>query len=230
MKIYIGPYKNYFGPYQLAEKILFWKDKKDDVVFNFGRWLAGDVKRDETDDYETLFNSKEEPNKTLLYRFMLWIDSKKKRKVKIRIDNYDVWNMNSTLAMIILPMLKKLKESKHGSPCVDDEDVPEELRSTSAPPKKNEWDTDDNFFKRWDYVMDEMIWTFEQLQPEYDWEDQYHTGVTDLRTKKNDSGYFQMVEGPSHTHVFDKEGHQKHAERIDNGLRMFGKYYQGLWD
>lgn len=228
MKIYIGPYKNWFGPYQLAEKILFWKDKNDDVVFNFGRWLAGD---DEHIEDETIFNRKIDPKKTLLYRFMLWIDSKKKRKVKIQIDNYDVWNMNNTLAMIILPMLKKLKESKHGSPCVDDEDVPEELRSTTAPPKENEWDTDGNFFKRWDYVMDEMIWTFEQLQPEYDWEDQYYTGVSDLRLKKNDdSPHYQIVDGPNHTSVFDKEGHQKHAERIDNGLRLFGKYYQGLWD
>ena len=32
-----------------------------------------------------------------------------------------------------------------------DEDVPEELKSTSAP--ENEWDTDDNHFKRWEDVV-----------------------------------------------------------------------------
>jgi hypothetical protein len=58
-------------------------------------------------------------------------------------------------------MLKQLKETKHGAPFVDDEDVPEELKSTSAPPKKDDWDVDDNHFKRWDYVMDEMIYAFE---------------------------------------------------------------------
>ena len=32
MKVKIGPYKNWFGPYQLAEKILFWKDPNDPIV------------------------------------------------------------------------------------------------------------------------------------------------------------------------------------------------------
>ena len=34
----------------------------------------------------------------------------KERKVNIRIDNYDLWSMDHTLSLIILPMLKKLKE------------------------------------------------------------------------------------------------------------------------
>jgi len=29
MKINIGPYINYLGPYQIAEKLLFWMDKAD---------------------------------------------------------------------------------------------------------------------------------------------------------------------------------------------------------
>lgn len=229
MKIYIGPHKNWFGPYQLAELILFWKDRNDDKVFNFGRWLAGD---DATDDDIPFGDSTKEPKQSLLYRVMNWIDSKKSRKIKIRIDKYDTWNMDGTLSYIILPMLKQLKATKHGSPCVDDEDVPEELRSTSAGPKENDWDTDGNFFKRWDYVMDEMIWTFEQLNPDYDWEEQYHSGVSDYRFVKTDpeSKTSQMVPGPNHTAVFDEEGHKKHSDRIDNGLRLFGRYYRGLWD
>jgi hypothetical protein len=83
------------------------------------------------------------------------------RKINIRIDKYDTWSMDSTLALIIHPMLVQLKQTKHGSPWIDDEDVPEELRSTSAPPKENEWDTDDNHHARWDWVLDEMIWAFE---------------------------------------------------------------------
>ena len=43
MKIIIGPYKNYFGPYHLAEKLMFWVPKKkdklyDDQVEKFGEW------------------------------------------------------------------------------------------------------------------------------------------------------------------------------------------------
>ena len=75
-------------------------------------------------------------------------DPDAKQKKEIRIDRQDTWNMAETLADIILPMLKQLKETKHGAPFVDDEDVPEELKSTSAPTKENDWDTDDNHFKR----------------------------------------------------------------------------------
>lgn len=229
MKIYIGPHKNWFGPYQLAELIMFWKDRNDDKVFSFGKWLAGDDSKDEDVPFG---DPEKEPKESLLYRAMRWVDGKKSRKIKIRIDKYDTWNMDSTLSYIILPMLKQLKEQKHGAPCVDDEDVPEELRSTSAPPKENTWDTDENFFKRWDYVMDQMIWSFEHMNPEFDWEAQYHTGVIDYRFVKTDpeSKTSEMVRGPNHTAVFDAEGHKKHSDKIDNGLRLFGKYYRGLWD
>jgi hypothetical protein len=39
-----------------------------------------------------------------------------------------------------------------------------------------------------------------------------------------------MEKGPNDTHEWDKEGYDKHSKRIDNGLRLFGKYYRGLWD
>lgn len=181
MKVYIGPYKSYFGPYQIAEKILFWRDKhEDDSVHEFGKFLA---------------------KSDLLVAICKYIESKRNRKVKVRIDNYDTWNMDHTLAHIVVPMLKQLKEQKHGAPNVDDEDVPEHLRKSAAPPTKNAWDTDDNYFKRWDWVMDEMIFAFES-KINLEWEDNYENW--DER---------QVVE-----------------ERIQRGFLFFGKYYQGLWD
>ena len=152
-----------------------------------------------------------------------------KRTIDVEIHEYDVWNLDSTLALVIVPALTKLKEVKHGSPNVDDEDVPEELRSTSAPPKENEWDTDDNFFKRWDWVLDEMIWAFTQVNA--DWESQYHSGTSDIKfVKLEDSGNYTMQRGPNDTHKFDKEGHKAHFKRMNNGTKLFGKYYFGLWD
>jgi hypothetical protein len=124
------------------------------------------------------------------------------RKIDIRIDRYDVWSMDATLAMIIHPMLVMLKEVNHGTGLIDDEDVPEELRSTSVPLKENEFDTDDNFFARWDYVMDEMIWAFGNIKD-------------------------SLTDGPSY---LDLEAYKIFNERIHNGTRLFGKYYQTLWD
>lgn len=248
MKVKIGPYKNYFGPYQLAESILFWKNKYDDeVVHKFGEWLAGD--NDDEDD-DRMF--RENKKKSLLYKFLLWLDSKKSRTIKIRIDKYDTWNMDRTLALIILPMLKQLKETKHGSANVDLEDVPEHLRCYTT----EDYDSQQTFefykehqveegkydiHARWDWVLDEMIWAFEQHQPDCDWESQYYTGEADWRWKKVDrtypnpvtgkeEGLSQMIEGPNHTMKVDYDGLQKHQDRINNGFRLFGKYYQGLWD
>lgn len=84
------------------------------------------------------------------------------KKVKVKIDKYDVWALDHTLALIIAPALKKLKEAKSGSPFVDDDDVPENLRVDPLEKKEHEWDTDSRYHARWDYVIDEMIWTFEQ--------------------------------------------------------------------
>lgn len=147
MKVYIGPYTNYFGPYQLAEKILFWRDKDDDTVYAFGKLLA---------------------TSNLFVAICKYIDSKKRRKIQVRIDNYDTWSMDHTLAHIVTPMLKQLKEKNHGAPYVADEDVPEHLRKAAAPPTENEWDTDDNHFKRWDWVMNEMIFAFESKLTDWD--------------------------------------------------------------
>jgi hypothetical protein len=74
---------------------------------------------------------------------------KGEQKKSIRIDPWDTWSMDHTLADIIYPMLKQLRKTAHGAPCTDDEDVPEHLRSTKAKPKKNEWDVDEFHFKRW---------------------------------------------------------------------------------
>lgn len=162
-----------------------------------------------------------------------------KRKIDIRIDYYDTWNMDETLAMIILPMLKQLRDTKHGAPHVDDEDVPDELKSTSAPEKDHEWGVDDNHFKRWDYVLGEMIFAFENIV-NYDWEEQFHSGTHDIKMTPVDSNnnevsedeatLFRMDKGPNDTHKFDREGYMKYSERIDNGTRLFGKYYRSLWD
>jgi hypothetical protein len=238
VKIHIGPYKNWFGPYQLSEKILFWMDKdKDERVHKFGEWLAhGSIEPEP--DFHTgmdILSRKDRPN-TLLYRFLLWVESKRKRKVKIRIDKYDTWGMDSTLSMIILPMLKQLHETKHGAPYVDDEDVPTHLRSTAAEPRENEWDTDGNHFLRWDWIMEELIWTFEQLHPDCDWEDQYRSGEYDLRSvpcEWDEAGkptLYEMKDGPNHTAKIDYDGMKAHQDRINNGLKLFGRYFQNLWD
>ena len=169
-----------------------------------------------------------------------WVWSKVDRKIDyVKIDRWDTWSMDHTLSYIILPMLKQLKETKHGSPFVDDEDVPEELKSTSAPPKENEWDTDENHFKRWDYALDEMIFAFEHKVDD-SWQDAYRSGEHDIlwvpvdkdgnEVPKGEHKFMQMAKGPKDTYECDYDGMEIVHKRMKNGFRLFGKYYEGLWD
>lgn len=203
MKVYIGPYRNWIGPYQIAD----WLQKigvSEDRCQKIGDYL----------------------NKTWLIKFCEWVDSKKKIKIKVKLHDYDTWSMDSTLSYIILPMLKQLKNTQHGAPHTDDDDVPEGmgLRSTEAPPRIEEWQTDENWFKRWDWIMNEMIWSFEQISSDNNGEDQFfdHSECTEDSEDIYDWRKSKVK--------IDHEGLEKHQKRIQNGCRLFGKYYQSLWD
>jgi hypothetical protein len=181
MKVLIKPYPSFIGPYQIAEKILFWKDPYDDTVMALGEFLSGGEEED-----------------SLLLKVCQKIYNYRVScpRAFVHIDPYDTWSMDDTLAHIILPMLKQIKKEKHGSPFVDDNDVPDELKSTSCTEDKDDtWRASDcNIHKRWDYVLDEMIWAFE----------------------------YKLLE--------DDDYNIEHNNRMANGFRLFGTYYQGLWD
>ena len=154
-----------------------------------------------------------------------YIDEKK-RKIIVNLDSWDTWSLDHTLSYIIAPALKQLKDTKHGAPFVDDEDVPEHLRSTSAPPKENEWDTDDFHFDRWDWVLDEMIWSFSQKARD-DWESDYYD-FEDIVPNPDADNFAEKI-GIKEIR-YNKEGTKTHQKRMTNGFRLFGKYYEALWD
>ena len=234
MKVKIGKYTNWFGPYQLAELLCFWvKDVKDeygmkskpDWVHNFGEWLAyGSVEPDpEVGDIRSWDRERHD---TLLSRFLTWIHSKRKRTIKVHIDRWDTWSMDHTLGYIVLPMLKQLKETKHGAPFVDNNDVPKELRSDSI-----EGDIGVTHHLKWDWVIDEMIFAFETKGgSSEDWEDQFRTGKYDIQWKKLEGGHSEMIIGPNDTSKYDMKGAKAYQKRVTNGFRLFGKYFENLWD
>ncbi len=61
--------------------------------------------------------------------------------------------------------------------------------------------------EQWLSILDNMIWAFEQIQPGYDWQQLYYK-----------------------TGGFDEVGCNEHANKIDEGLALFGQYYRDLWD
>lgn len=242
MKVKLGPYRNWFGPYQLAELICFWAKKekdeygiprKPDWVHDFGEWLAHGKVLPEP-EVGKVYTMQDDRPQTWLYKFLSWIHGKKNRTVYVHIDPWDVWSMDVTLGYIVRPMLKMLKDKKHGAPMVDYTDVPKELRPTKKEIAAYNKDgtTDDKFFARWDWVLDEIIFAFESLDggANQNWEDQFTTGEYDFQWKKLENGNSQMVQGPQHTAETDWDARKAYAERIQNGFRLFGKYFQNLWD
>jgi hypothetical protein len=151
----------------------------------------------------------------------LWFD-RRTQTVKVRIDRWDTWSMDHTLAPIILPMLVQLKETKHGAPIVDDEDVPKQLHMTKKEKAafNKDGSTNDKFFKRWDWIMDEMIWAFEQKNRDH-WQNDYYGPYIEGEDSKVLSGRFEWI---------DDKGRDAHQKRMSNGFKLFGKYYEALWD
>lgn len=240
MRVHIGRYTNFVGPYQIAEMLCFWVKKipdeygykrHPDWVHDFGKWLAED----------------KNGNSSWLTKLCQWIDSRKKRKIKVHIDRWDTWSMDHTLAHIILPMLKQLRDTKHGSPMVDLEDVPEELRMTGYEDASSQFrlkfDDDEQYQKeswdithrRWEWVLNEMIFAFEHLLDDT-WEEAYRSGNIDTHSvpcewdADGKPTLYTFEHGPNHTYECDYDGMKKVYDRMDNGFRLFGKYYRGLWD
>ena len=129
-----------------------------------------------------------------------WFGYSPEQRVKIKIHKWDTWSMDHTLAPIILPMLVQLKATNHGYPSGLTE-------------------------KKWDSIMDEMIWSFEQKCRD-DWEsDYYEYREMGPEESKDPNSLFRLK-----LVWEDREGQKAHQKRMTNGFKLFGKYYENLWD
>lgn len=218
MKVFISNYRHHwYSPYTFLEKVIYRReiDYDDPIVEKWSNRL------------------------TPISKAIQWFMDKIRPRVEyVKIDRWDTWSMDSTLAVIVLPMLKQLQKDKHGSQLVDLEDVPEYMRTSSTEDysdqecfefyhkdtEKKGYDVHD----RWDWVLNEMIFAFESYA--HDWEEKYRSGEHDIQWKKLENGCSEMIRGPNDTYECDYEGMAKEQKRIDNGLRLFGTYYRGLWD
>ena len=131
--------------------------------------------------------------------------------------------MDHTLTPVILPMLKQLRDTKHGSPHVDPDDLPDHLRKAAHEDwsRQMEFEFEDHEDYRdkswsitehqWNWVMDEMIFAFERLHDDT-WEDEFRSGVIDHKSvpcKWDENGkptLYTFENGPNHTYECDYEG------------------------
>jgi hypothetical protein len=188
MKVYLSNYRaHWFSPYTILDKVVFWKDV----------------------DYNSLYAKK-------LVKVLTPITQAIKKVLDIvhpeisyvKIDKHDTWNMDTTLACIILPMLIQFKANKMG--------VPSEFTVTGGEgfnPQQHFdfYNTSQEYHDKagldWDTVLDKMIFAFEHIADD-GWESKYY----------------------SDTFSCDHAALNKVHEQIQEGLELFGKYYRNLWD
>ena len=188
MKVYIGEYPRWFGPYQFVDKVFFFlsDEKKDKIV----DWIP-----------------------TAPFTWMdKWFNQ---RYVDIQIDEYDTWNADHTLALIIHPLLVKFRENILGVPHIDSADVPDEVW-------RGETNEDEIEFKKWTWIVDEMIFAFSKDLDE-DWESAY------MDIPLDEDFQFDSI-GKNPKFKIDNEKIMATRKRIENGHRLFGKYYGALWN
>lgn len=217
MKVYTNKFRyHWLSPYTILEKVFFWR---------------------EIDYQEPLIDKWSDRLQPICEALRKVLDKVHPKIDYIKIDYWDTWSMDNTLAPIILPMLKHLQATNQGSPFVELEDVPEHLRTTGTQEYeeqsvfdfyKEDKSYDDDYPEinaRWEWVLGEMIWAFEQKADD-DSEGQFfdHSECGDDKFPWDNDGTYQ-----SKLKV-DWVGLKAWQKRKENGFRLFGKYYEGLWD
>lgn len=164
------------------------------------------------------------------------------RKIEVKIDKYDTWNLDITLSYIILPALLQLKATKHGIPSdfamVGGEEYLDQKSFDFYAETVN-----DCFEQRvalWDEVLDKMIWSFNELISD-DYTRQYYHGKLDYDWVESDKMFpnpvtgvleptYQLVDRDPDGHWCDHNGLEEHEKRIQEGIELFAKYFRNLWD
>lgn len=225
MKIYKSNYRDHWiSPYTIIECVFFWtawsRCARSPGIVEDADYVDHPAWVDRAVDYIS-------PVCTLIKRVLDFVHPQINY---IKIDRYDTWSMDHSLSDIILPMLQQLQATKHGAPHVDDEDVPEYLRSHMAQPRDHEWDTDSLWHMRWDWVLAEMIWAFEQKVAD-DAEGQFFDhSAYNISDRADRRAWIDDINNSVSRVKYDEAGHRAWQARKSNGLRLFGKYFEALWD
>lgn len=130
--------------------------------------------------------------------------SKKERKISVRIDPWDTWNADHTLALIIEPMLIQLKATTHGFPTT--------MYDLVGVPVDEQWkateEQTNSAIAKWEEILDAMIWSFHELNDDEDALSRLH--------KKHGEEWLTYV--------------REYEEKVQYGISLFGQYFQALWD
>lgn len=206
MRVKIGDYTTWFGPYHLAEAICFWAPKAKDEferedfpewVDKFGDWIA----------------------KTPIANFLQWIYDVKERKIKVKVDEWDLYSADHTLALVILPVLKEYRKSKRYG-------IPMNLDISYIPLDD---EGEEKMMQDWNNILDKMIWSFEQIINSEANLDDFWIEKPDFDNCEKCSDFIDKINSGSGGR-YDYEARKAYDDKIQEGLDLFGKHFRSLWD
>lgn len=173
------------------------------------------------------------------------------REIQVKIDSWDTWNLDYTLAQIILPALVEFKKLIIGYP--SDFSIPgsEDYEQQSCFDFYREGAQEFNSApsEHWKMIIDKMIWSFEHIAGKHsgendsqDWQELYTEQNPVIKKGKTIEDIFEAIDTKDKNkgYIFSKdyyevekitnwEGINRHEEKIREGLMLFAKYYQHLW-
>lgn len=106
--------------------------------------------------------------------------------------NDELWNLDNTIAKWILPRLKAFKKDSIAFPA--DLDSPDE----------------------WDEILDKMIWSFDYITNQDEYEDEIIEKYKD--NEFDEDGHYRWIKDAKEL-----------SEKCQEGLDLFAKYFRSLW-
>jgi len=132
-------------------------------------------------------------------------------------DDTELWSLDQPLAKYILPRLKAFRNYPlHG--------YPGQLDEPGLIEDNQDGDHHDHNFQIWLAVIDKMIIAFEYILKG---DDDVETGF--IRGWVDDDGRFHSEKDEEKWQAYLKEG-ERRQKIITEGLQLFAKYFQNLWD
>lgn len=152
---------------------------------------------------------------------------------KHHTSDLELWNLYSHIAKIILPKLKTFRKmKKNGYPAIFSEYEDDNWESKN---KYDEYIASGKLIggglKKWNEILDEMIFAFEYIL--YKDSDDHNTEYLkkkygDWTEKKPEN--LKKLKCLNYEYYYDEKLDAKLQKRCDEGLILFAKHFQSMWD
>ena len=129
-------------------------------------------------------------------------NSDKERKIDIRVDDYDLWNADNTMALFIVAILTKFKDHINGIPCGL---LTDEYMEISSSIEFHEEDEDGPLHKKLDGIYDECLKNYKNIIDEI---------------------IFSFTSSEDYSIDLDKEM----QARKENGRKLFIEHFDSFWN